>query len=117
MLMMEKLVRRTHMTMVAVVALLVGLALASVISLRVSEGPGTAIPPTLTPAAAVVPAQGVVAPLEPAPVAAPTPPKPHAPTPTIRKHTPSVGGNEDWTSGQAQREMASRLCGNFGVSC
>jgi hypothetical protein len=117
--MTENLMRPTHLKMVAAVTLLVCLALMAVVKLGVSDDPATAIPPTLAPVTVVpaLPVQGGVVPLEPEPMAAPNQPKAHAATSTPHKRAPAVGGHQDWMTGQAQRQMASHLCGNFGISC
>jgi len=103
-------VRRARIAIVAVVALLIGVALTAMISLRVSAEPVTVPHPTL-------PAQGGVAPLLPEPTVAPNQPKTHATTSTTRAQAPAVSGNEDWTSGQPQQHLASDVYGQFGVRC
>jgi hypothetical protein len=110
-LMIEK-----HMTVAIMVALLAGAALVNVISLRVSDAP-TAIPPTLTPAtiAPALPVQRGAVPLQPEPMAAPNQPKAHAATSTSRKRSTTVTGDDDWMTGQPQWQMASNICGNFGI--
>jgi hypothetical protein len=50
-------------------------------------------------------------------MAAPNQPKAGAAISTPRRRTPAVTGNQDWVTGQAQRQIASHLCGNFGISC
>jgi hypothetical protein len=117
-LMMEKLMRPTHLKMVAGMALLVGVTLVAVINLQVPDE--QTAPPTLTPSTVVpaLPAQGGVVPLEPEPMATPNQPKAHAATSsTPHKRAPAVGGNEDWMTGQRQRQMATQMCGSFGISC
>lgn len=74
--------RPTHKTMAAVAALIGGVALLAMISLRVSDQPST-IPPTRAPATVVpLPVQRGVVPLEPDDEVALIPPKVHRATST-----------------------------------
>lgn len=112
--------RSTHAAIVAAAVIVLGIALAAVIGQQGFNDPATTIPPTLKPATPVpvLPVQRGVVPLQPTPpTMAPNQPKTNAATTIARNHAHPVSGNEDWISGQPQRQMASRLCGDFGISC
>jgi hypothetical protein len=120
----------SRVLIIGVVALVTGVCLViSVIGMLVPQQATGPVPVTLAPAQAVParPELELSGPPNGTPPARPTPQAPARPT-AERKETISLPTaaqqqarapkvDDDAASGRAQREMASRLCSKYGVSC